>query len=112
ILSSEIPIGGWQEHNNFHPYQERIQKYSGWRPFVNSTTTNEIIYGYDFQRLSRDRFFVFGTAAALYLYNRSTQSVNTLGSGYTGSIADRWQSAVHNDKLIIVNEFTKPKLFD
>lgn len=116
----DVPIGGWVQHNNFHQINQTLLKYAGWAKFDEEFSfTDPVIYGYDFVKLSRERFFVFATKGEIYLYNRTVNgdtsdpagSVTELQNGFSGGNEERWQSAVMNDALILTKLSAAPQLF-
>jgi hypothetical protein len=113
--SVDMPLGGWLEMNNFHTLDNRVQKYGGWGTLSedsSNTFANPLNYAFDFQDNSGTRWFLVANKTDVYLYDRTTKVFASIATSYTGADEDRWQSAVINNKLVLVNLATKPQVFD
>lgn len=108
-----IPFQGWLTMDNCHLVDGAIQRYSGWSrtgDFGEAPLSSEehIIYGFDFGRADGTRELLVASQKYIYYYDRPTGAVTIVPAvgfptGFSGGLQNRWQSAVLNDLLYLVN---------
>jgi len=118
---ADVPLDGWRVMDQFHVRDGRVEKYPGWElfdeDFTTDTTVGEVttrvplIWGQDFVIADGTRYFLLATKDDIYYYDRSDGSITSIMEGFSGYSTDRWQSAIMNGRLYLVNRVDNPVEF-
>lgn len=102
----DIPPLGWREADNVYVIDNTIKRFPGWADLLTGfDAVNPLIWGYDHKAFTNARYFFTASMSDIFFYDRTPDpaTCTSIASGFTGDNSQRWQHAVINDYIYLVN---------